>query len=150
MKHLSVQFCDIEDPVVISQIAQFKELESVNVKNNPVGDRLGNAHIRMRAVAEISKLKIINGTMLRKYDRKDCEIYYMRETFREYFAFKKVPDYDYDFDDFLKYCSEIHPNIERFIKKYGNPYEVECIFSHNFRKERNKSHHQGVSQAKCD
>jgi len=28
----------------------------------------------------------------------------MRESFREYFHFKKVPDYDYDFEDFLKYC----------------------------------------------
>lgn len=82
----------------------------------------------MRSVAEISKLNIINGGMLKKYDRKDCEIYYMRESFREYFAFKKVPDYDYDFKDFLKYCELHHPNMPYFIKRYGNPYEVEGIF----------------------
>jgi len=35
-----------------------------------------------------------------------------------------VPDYDYDYEDFLKYCEEHHPNIPRLIKKYGNPYEV--------------------------
>jgi hypothetical protein len=28
----------------------------------------------------------------------------MRETFREYFAYKNRPDYDYDFEDFLKWC----------------------------------------------
>lgn len=63
---------------------------------------------------------------MKKYDRKDCEIFYLRESFREYFALKKVPDYDYDYKDFLKYCETHHPNIQFFIKKYGNPYEVEC------------------------
>lgn len=46
----------------------------------------------------------------------------MRESFREYFALKKVLDYDYDYKDFLKYCETHHPNISKFIKKYGNPY----------------------------
>lgn len=125
LKHLSVQHCNINDPIVIYQISQFKELESLNIKHNPVGERLGNSYVRMRAVAEISKLTIINGALLKKYDRKDCEIFYMRESFREYFAFKKVPDYDYDFQDFLKYCEVHHPNMPTFIKRYGNPYEVE-------------------------
>jgi hypothetical protein len=87
-----------------------------------VGDLLGNTYVRMRSVAEISKLNTINGALLKKYDRKDCEIFYLRETFREYFALKKVPDYDYDFKDFLNYCETYHPGIPYFIKKYGNPY----------------------------
>ena len=62
----------------------------MNIKHNPVGDRLGNTYVRMRSVAEISKLNTINGALLKKYDRKDCEIFYLRETFREYFALKKV------------------------------------------------------------
>ena len=49
----------------------------------------------------------------------------MRESFKEYFALKKVPDYDYDYDDFIKYCGSQHPNVPGLIKKYGNPYEVE-------------------------
>jgi hypothetical protein len=40
--------------------------------HNPVGDLLGNAYVRMRSVAEVSKLKTINGALLKKYDRKDC------------------------------------------------------------------------------
>ena len=135
MKHLSVQFCEINDPFVIYQISKFRELESLNIKNNPVGERLGNGHVRMRAVAEITKLKTINGAMLRKYDRKDCEIYYMRETFREYFVLKNVPDYDYDFEDFMKFCEEGHPNIKHLIKRYGNPYEVEGIVYDNLEKK---------------
>ena len=77
-----MQYCEINDPVVIYQISRFQELESLNIKHNPVGDRMGNSHIRMRSVAELPKLKIINGSSLRKYERKDCEIYYLRESFR--------------------------------------------------------------------
>lgn len=54
------------------------QLESLNVLHNPFGNKFGNAYIRMRAVAEISKLNQINGALLKKYERKDCEIYYMR------------------------------------------------------------------------
>lgn len=79
----------------------------------------------MRAVAQIKKLNQINGALLKKYERKDCEIFYLRQSFREYFAVKKVPDYDYDFDDFMKYCDNLHPNVKKLINIYGNPYEVQ-------------------------
>jgi hypothetical protein len=137
LKHLSVQSCRFSKPIVLNQISAFPNLESLNAKHNPMGDKLGNSYVRMRAVAEISKLNQINGALLKKYERKDCEIFYMRESFREYFAFKKVPDYDYDFEDFLKYCDEHHPTIPKLIKKFGNPYEVESnIF---FTQRRNRS-----------
>jgi len=103
-------------------------LESLNVKHNTIGDKYGNSYVRMRAVAEIRKLNQINGAQLKKYERKDCEIFYLRESFREYFAYKKVPDYDYDFEDFLKYCEIHHPNITVLMKIYGNPYEVESMY----------------------
>lgn len=38
-----------------------------------------------RAVAENGKLQIINGSELKKYERKDCEIFYLRRTFEDYF-----------------------------------------------------------------
>lgn len=67
-----MQFCAIKDPVAIYQISKFSELESLNIKHNIVGDIFGNSYVRMRSVAEIRKLNIINGAILKKYDRKDC------------------------------------------------------------------------------
>lgn len=37
-----------------------------------MGEKFGNSYIRMRAVAELKKLNIINGAQLKKYERKDC------------------------------------------------------------------------------
>jgi hypothetical protein len=65
---------------------------------------IGNEYVRLRSIAEFQKLTIINGAPLKKYERKDSEIFYMRESFREYFHAKNRPDYDYDFNDFLKWC----------------------------------------------
>jgi hypothetical protein len=48
------------------------------VKHNPIGEKYGNSYVRMRAVAEIKKLNQINGALLKKYERKDCEIFYLR------------------------------------------------------------------------
>jgi len=36
----------------------------------------------MRAVAEVPTLTMINGAQLKKVERKDFEIFYLRETFR--------------------------------------------------------------------
>jgi hypothetical protein len=30
-------------------------------------------------------LKVINGSDLKKYERKDCEIYYLKKTFDDFF-----------------------------------------------------------------
>ena len=62
----------------------------------------------------------------------------MREAFREYFALKKVPDYDYDYQDFLEYCKEQHPHIGRLIDKYGNPYEVESKTSPTQKRQKSR------------
>ena len=40
------------------------------------------------------------GSEIPKFERKDCEIYYMKKTFEEYFVLKKVKHYEYDFEDF--------------------------------------------------
>ena len=104
MKMLSVQSCSVKKPVVIHQLSSFKNVENLNFKHNPLNELMGNAYVRLRSIAEFQKLTIINGAPLKKYERKDSEICYMRETFREYFQLKNCPDYDYDFDDFLKWC----------------------------------------------
>ena len=84
---------------------------------------MGAAYVRQRSVSEFPALKWINNSDLKKYERKDNEIFYMKEVFHEYFNLRKVPDYDYDFEDFLKWTETLHPNIGRLLKIFKNPYE---------------------------
>jgi len=72
MKSLSAQFCQIRKAVVLYELSNFKNLQNLNIKHNPVSDLMGNAYVRLRAVAECQKLITINGAVLKKYERKDC------------------------------------------------------------------------------
>ena len=79
---------------------------------------------RYRAIAEVVTLKHINGSEIKFYQRKDCEIHYLRSSFKEYFEEAGVKHYDYDFEEFQKFCIGRHPRIPELIEKYGNPFEV--------------------------
>lgn len=79
--------------------------------------------MRQRSVAEISKLTVINGSDLKKYERKDCEIYYLRKTFDDYFNLTGQVYYKFDFPAFVEWASINHPSHARIMAIYGNPYE---------------------------
>lgn len=74
----------------------------------------------------------MNGSILTKFERKDAEIFYLKSSFEEYFALKKVPHYYYDYNDFLNYASKKHPRIKYLIAKFGNPYEIDPTVTGNF------------------
>ena len=112
------------DCKILNELAQFPKLHTLRIKKNPVSDKFGARYVRQRAVAEIPTLKTINGSDLKKYERKDCEIFYLRKTFEDYFKMVNRPDYDYDFDHFMNFAIENHPRIPQLIKIYGNPYEI--------------------------
>ena len=81
--------------------------------------------MRQRAVAENINLKIINGSELKKYERKDCEIFYLRKIFEDYFTMSGQVYYEYDFEKFLKWAQETNPRIDYLLQKFGNPYEIQ-------------------------
>jgi len=97
----------------------------LRIKTNPISEVLGaSRNARYRAIAEVKTLIHINGSEIKKYQRKDCEIHYLRMTFKEYFEEAGVKHYDYDFEEFQKFCIGRHHRIPELIEKYGNPFEV--------------------------
>jgi len=64
---LSVQACKVNKPIVIYELSNFKNVENLNFKHNPMNDLMGNAYVRLRSIAEFQKLTIINGAPLKKY-----------------------------------------------------------------------------------
>mmetsp|Transcript_4936 Transcript_4936/g.737 ORF Transcript_4936/g.737 Transcript_4936/m.737 type:complete len:81 (+) Transcript_4936:148-390(+) len=77
-----------------------------------MADEFGKAYIRQRSVAENPHIIFINGSDLKKYERKDCEIYYLRKTFDDYFKLTNKVYYDFEFEDFRKWAMVDHPRIE--------------------------------------
>ena len=122
---LSLEGNPISNPQILTEISQFPELVYLNIKHIPITETYGKSYVRQRSVAENPKLNVINGAILKKYERKDCEIFYLRKTFDEYFKLFNKVYYDYDFEDFKQWAYPLHPRVESLIKIYGNPYEVE-------------------------
>lgn len=88
-----------------------------------MADIYSRSYVRQRAVAENPKIKVINGSDLKKYERKDCEIFYLRRTFDDFFKMTNSVYYDYNLENFLNWAKENHPTIDHLLKVYGNPYE---------------------------
>ena len=120
---LIIEENDVSDFYIFSQMNMFPKLENIRITKNPLSTKHNVLHTRQRAIGEISTLKVINGSELKKYERKDCEIYYLRNTFHEYFEKSGQTAYDYDFAQYSAYCASEHPRIPELIKKYGNPYD---------------------------
>ena len=109
--HISLEGNPVSNPKLLTELSQFSQLVYINVKHNPMADNYGKSYIRQRAVAENPKLQIINGSQLKKYERKDCEIFYLRKTFDDYFQLMNKVYYDYDFEDFKAWAFPIHPRV---------------------------------------
>lgn len=114
---------NIEDFKIFSQLNQFPNLEGLRITKNPISTKHTVLHVRQRVIAEIKGLKSINGGELKKYERKDCEIYYLRNSFHDFFEKSGQSSYEYDFDDYKEFCAVHHPRIPELMKKYGNPYD---------------------------
>lgn len=123
VKLVSLEKNLIEDPKIFTELSQFPSLEILNIKHNPMADTYGKSYVRQRAVAENPNIVFINGSDLKKYERKDCEIFYLRKTFDDFFKLTNSVYYDYNYDEFIKYAKEHHKRIDYLLEKYGNPYE---------------------------
>ncbi len=69
-------------------------------------------------------MKMVNGSDLKKYEKKDCEVFYLRRTFEDFFKASGKEHYDYSIDDFYTFIKGDYGRIEALIKKYGCPYET--------------------------
>ncbi|EGR26902.1 tubulin-specific chaperone e, putative [Ichthyophthirius multifiliis] len=124
--HISLEQNLVENPIILTELSQFQNLQYLNVKHNPISEKYGSSYIRQRAVAENQNLQIINGCILKKYERKDYEIFYLRKTFDDFFKLFDQVYYKYDYEKFLEWSRKEHPNHEILLKKYGNPYEIQA------------------------
>lgn len=89
---------------------------------NPMSDKDGTRHVRNRLVGEICGLKIVNGSELGKYERRDYEIYFLRWAFQEYFRVFETDHDNYVYDEFIPWVTVTFPNVLKLIEEYECPY----------------------------
>ena len=148
LNNVAIEDNEISEFYIFSQMNCFPKLETIRVTKNPIYNKHSPLHIRQRAIAEIKNLKYINGSELKKYERKDCEIYYLRNTFQEFFTKTNQTAEKYDYNQFIDYCASEHPRIPELIQVFGNPYEDSLIHGGKTEEEAQKNKSAGFVSVK--
>jgi len=122
LSYINIEYNDIKTGEILVDLHDCLTLTSLRILKNPISELNSTRHVRNVCVGEIRSLKILNGTNLTKYDRRDFEIYYLRWTFQEFFRVHDLTQDTYLEEDFNKWAITSHPNAIKFVKEYENPY----------------------------
>lgn len=130
LENLNLSHNAVVDGKVITDLRGCKNLKSLKINYNPIEQGMNKKDITRRAVAEISTLTRINAMDLNRYERKDCEYYFLRWVFHEYFTIHHLHQLSYKYKDFCVWATENYPAVFPLIDKYENPYpEVDVSVS---------------------
>jgi len=110
---------------VLKQLSALKSLENLRIVDNPFLLFEDKVHSRLLIVGGIRKLKALNGSDLKRDEKKDGEIYYLKTAFHDFFKLSQSTAFTYNEADFFEFARKNFPLIDEMIKKYGNPYPVE-------------------------
>lgn len=122
LEALNLSHNNVIDGNIITDLRRCVKLESLRIAHNPIDEGTEKKDIRRRAIAEIGTLKRINGMDFNKHERKDCEYYFLRWVFHEYFRLFNVDQCNYKYPLFEVWATEHYPTVFVLIKKYENPY----------------------------
>jgi len=126
LSYINIEHNNINSHKIFNDLSKCKKLENLRVLKNPISmNNSTSRHVRNIVVGAIRSLKIVNGTHLNKYDRRDYEIYYLRNAFEEYFKAKNTSKKLYKENEFYEWAKEEWPNAELFVGEYENPYPQE-------------------------
>lgn len=126
LQNVNLSHNAIVDGKIITDMSRCPQLKSLKINYNPIEEGVNKKDISRRAVAEISTLTRVNGMDLNRYERKDCEYYFLRWVFHEYFKLHNLHQLSYKYADFCVWAEDSYPAVFKLIEKYENPYpEVE-------------------------
>lgn len=109
------------------------KIHEIRANGNPIMIEKDEAYKRAKGIviARLQFLKKYNGTKIEEYERKDFEIYYMKNAFetylREVLKVEKEEDrtvMDIEDPEISKYMLENHPRFYQLVEMYGSPIEM--------------------------
>ena len=118
----------IKDLLFLKDIVKYKKLKSLKIQANPLISYNDKDHIRCLLIACSLSLKILNGSELRGRERIDCEIYFLKNSFHDFFKESKTDRFSYKVEDYKIFAKKKYPLIDYYLKICGNPYPYEERF----------------------
>lgn len=107
------------------QLNLFKGIKNIRYQRNPIVEETGVTKSRAVVTARIQFLTEINGSEVTENDRKDAELYYLRESYEHFLAFKGTKEkVDIHNEEVAQYMEEHHKRFYELAEKYGSPVEM--------------------------
>lgn len=123
--HLNVSDNLLSDIKIIAEVSRFPSLTNLFLLNNPALQFYEKTHVRSLLIAAIPKVRSINGSIVDRMEKRDCDIYYLKNTFHEYFKFSNTSALTYDLKAFYNWARPKYPLIDTLIQRMDNPYPIE-------------------------
>ena len=82
---LSMEDCAIDNWQAFDQLNEFPAVKNLRVMGNPIMEKaLGSERAREIAIARVQFVWTFNGSTLEESHRRDYEIYYMKDAYRQF------------------------------------------------------------------
>lgn len=108
----------------IDQLNEYHQVKRLRISNNPILTQTegGEKAARAQIIARLKYLERYRGGDISQGERKDCEVYYMKQVYNEYI--KEVGKAETLEDEkLLKYMMEKHPRWYELAEIYGSPID---------------------------
>jgi hypothetical protein len=123
--HINLSGNHFADTSIVAQLSAFSSVASLHLTGNPFLQFHDRIHIRCLVIASVPRIKNLNGSLIDRAEKRDSEIYYLKNAFHEYFRFANVTPFTYDLVEFYQWARPKYPLIDTFIAKMDNPYPIE-------------------------
>lgn len=125
LTHINISNNRISTSEIMGELSKFEALNSLRFTDNPLFNILDKKHLRCIEIASCKTLKKLNGSEISREERRDSEIYYLKNAFHEFFKLTNTTMHTYDYPQFEVWALKEFPLIGYYISKFGNPYEIE-------------------------
>lgn len=125
LTHLNISNNLISTIDFFKAVSTYPNLTSIRMLENPILQFYQKVHIRLILIAVMLKLKNLNGNEIKRDERRDAEIYFLKNAFHEFFSESRSTQFTYDYERFLDFAGARYPLIDFYLKRLGNPYPVE-------------------------
>lgn len=124
LKSLNLRGNLLQSHEFIKNLVKLPTCESLRITENPILETKDPVHIKYLCIASLDKIKIFNGSEQKKYEIKDCRIYYWRNSFHEFFLKHNTTHQKYIFSEYLVEARKLYPKIEHYLRIYDLPYDA--------------------------
>lgn len=125
LKALNLHQNQIKDVWFVNDLAKMTCIESLRISDNPVLDSADPVHVKYLAIASLPNIKIANGTPMKPYEVKDCQIYYWKNPYHEYFLENDRTHHNFIFSKFYKWARRSYAMFDFYLQKFDTAYDCE-------------------------